>query len=240
MRNKPGKAVAAIIVSVACAAYAQSMDNPDNGRIKIKSLANDFSISDLDNRSWKLARSVRVGKYWSGEAAPVGRAFTATVLWSKIALYVRFEANQTEPLIVSKAPDLSRKTLGLWDRDVCELFIAPDRDAPQKYFEFEIAPTGEWLDVAIQVAPKKRETDWEYRSGMESAARIEEGKVVMAIKVQWKALGKTPAVGDIWLGNLLRCVGTGPNRGYLAWEPTLTETPNFHVPERFGEFVFAK
>jgi hypothetical protein len=75
---------------------------------------------------------------------------------------------------------------------------------------------------------------------MESAARIETGKVSMAIKIQWKAFGKTPKVNDVWKGNLFRCVGSGETRGYLAWSPTETETPNFHVPEAFGEFEFVK
>jgi hypothetical protein len=49
-----------------------------------------------------------------------------------------------------------------------------------------------------------------------------------------------PKSGDVWLGNLLRCVGRDPDRGYLAWQPTMTEKPNFHVPEKFGEFEFVR
>jgi alpha-galactosidase len=75
---------------------------------------------------------------------------------------------------------------------------------------------------------------------MESAARIEKGKVVMAMKIPWTAFGVTPKAGDVWLGNLFRCVGKDPTRGYLAWSPTMTANPNFHVPEKFGEFVFQK
>ena len=29
-----------------------------------------------------------------------------------------------------------------------------------------------------------------------------------------------------------------PTRGYLAWRPTLTKSPNFHVPSKFGNFRF--
>jgi alpha-galactosidase len=74
---------------------------------------------------------------------------------------------------------------------------------------------------------------------MKSAAKIEKDKVIMAIKVEWKAFGKTPNKGDIWLGNLFRCVGKDPDRGYLAWRPTKTETPNFHIPGAFGEIKFS-
>lgn len=153
-------------------------------------------------------------------------------------MYVRFEAAQAEPLIISDLPDISRKTLGLWDRDVCEIFIAPEKANPNKYFEFEIAPTGEWVDLGIEVTPEGRKTDFEYKSAMTSAARMGEGSVVMAVRIPFTALGKTPKAGEAWLGNLFRCVGKGSDRGYLTWRPTRTEIPNFHVPEAFGEFRF--
>ncbi len=206
--------------------------------IKIAHVKNDFSISELDNRTWKQAQDVLIDKYWSGETAPDGRRFKAKLLWSDSALYVRFEANQSEPLVVSDKPNLKTKTRGLWDRDVCEIFLAPDKNQPRKYFEFEIAPNGEWIDLGIYQKPSERITDWDYNSGMKSAAKIENDKVVMAIKIAWKAFGKKPKKGDVWLGNLFRCVGTGETRGYLAWSPTLTKEASFHVPEKFGEFVF--
>jgi hypothetical protein len=209
-------------------------------QINLVHIENDFSVNDFDNDEWKKAKEISIEKYWSGENAPVGRHAKAKLLWSKTALYVRFEANQTEPLIVSDAPNLESKTKGLWDRDVCEIFVAPDKSEPRKYFEFEIAPSGEWIDLGIYQKPDERITDWNYNSGMKSAARIEKDKVRMAIKIEWKAFGKTPKTGDIWLGNLFRCIGEGKTRGYLAWQPTKTIEPSFHVPEAFGEFEFTE
>ena len=207
---------------------------------KITHIKNDFSINELENTAWDKAKEVSIEKYWSGENAPKERQFKAKLLWSKVALYVRFEANQVEPIVRSETPNVQTKTKGLWDRDVCEIFLVPNKAEFRKYFEFEIAPNGEWIDLGIHQLPEKRETDWEYNSGMKSATRIEKDKVVMAIKVEWKAFGKTPKAGDIWLGNILRAMGSEPNRGYLAWSPTETKQPNFHVPEKFGEFEFVK
>ncbi len=207
-------------------------------RVKIQHIEKDFSIDELDHESWKKARKVLIENYWSGEKANVGRRAAAKLLWSDSAFYIRFEANQTEPLVVSKTPNLKSKTKGLWDRDVCEIFVAPDAKKPSKYFEFEIAPNGEWIDLKIHRMSDKREIDLEYHSGMESAAKIESGKVLMAMKIEWKAFGKAPKANKIWKGNLFRCVGSGATRGYLAWQPTETEKPNFHVPEAFGEFEF--
>ena len=208
--------------------------------IKIPYCAIDFSVDELDAAFWGKTRETSVENYWSGERADVGRHFKTRLLWSDAALYVRFEAVQAEPLIVSDAPDLTMKTVGLWNRDVCEIFIAPDLDEPNRYYEFEIAPTGEWIDLAIYKSAEKRETDFEYASGMESAARIKNEEITLAIKIPWKAFGKMPKANDVWKGNLFRCVGSGETRGYLAWQPTETEKPNFHVPEAFGEFVFVK
>lgn len=216
---------------------AQTMKS---NRLKITRIDSELEISALNSPLWDKAAEITIGNYWSGKAAPVGRHFKARLLWSETALYVRFEANQSEPLVISEKPDLTVKTNGLWDRDVCEIFIAPNKTQRNKYFEFEIAPTGEWIDLGINVTPKRRITDFEYKSGMETAVSVEAEKVVMAIKVEWKALGRTPKTGDIWLGNLFRCVGKDPTRGYLSWQATKTEMPSFHVPSKFGEFEFVK
>lgn len=209
-------------------------------KIKIAHINKDFSINEMDDNAWKKADETLVNKYWSGANAPGGRHFTAKFLWSSKALYVRFEAVQKEPLNVSETADLKMKTQGLWNRDVCEIFLAPDKNESRKYFEFEIAPNGEWLDLAIYQKSDERITDWDYASGMQSAARIGEEKIVMAIKIQWKAFGKTPKAGEIWKGNIFRCIGSGETRGFLAWQPTMTKTPNFHVPEKFGELEFVR
>jgi hypothetical protein len=230
-------AIATLLISSFYTIRAQKMSNSPYS-LNVKHIKSDFSITDLDNKAWKQASEVEIGTFWNGEAAPAGRRFRARLLCSDSALYVRFEAAQSEPLTISDKTNLTRKTMNLWDRDVCEIFIAPDRSKPNKYFEFEVAPTGEWIDVGIEVLPDKRISDWEYSSGMQSSARIEKDKVVMAVRIDWKALGKTPNPGDTWPGNLYRCVGRDPDRGYLAWRPTLTKTPAFHLPERFGEFVF--
>jgi hypothetical protein len=227
-----------ILLTVAVGGLAQNMPGPSRPSLTIKHIKADFAVSDLANPLWKNADPVSIDRYWSGEKAPAGRHFNARLLWSKTALYVLFEARQDEPLVVSDKPDLKKKTMGLWERDVVEIFVAPDDKEPRKYVEFEVAPTGEWLDVALDLTSGTRVSDWSYASGMESFARVERSKVLMAMKIPWSAFGRTPRPGDVWLGNLLRCIGKDPTRGYLAWQPTLTKQPAFHVPEKFGEFRF--
>lgn len=196
------------------------------------------AVTDFDHEEWGKARAAHVARYWSGEVAPPQRRAEARILWDDAGLSVRFVGPQVEPLVVSATPQLARKTIGLWDRDVCEFFIAPDVNDAGHYFEFEAAPTGEWVDLAIRVGTRGRETDWNYRSGMSAASRVEGGMLTIAMRVPWKALGRVPRTGERWRINLFRCVGTGEKRGYLAWQPTHTPEPGFHVPEKFGWVKF--
>lgn len=128
--------------------------------------------------------------------------------------------------------------MGLWDRDVCEIFIAPDPHMVEKYLELEVAPTGEWLDVAIDMTSGTRASDWKFDSHMTTAAKIEKDRVTMAMRIPWNQRIHQPHHGERWRVNLFRCVGKGPNRGYLSWQPTRTPEPLFHVPKAFGWLVF--
>jgi hypothetical protein len=198
------------------------------------------AAGDFANEEWARARAARVARYWSGEGAPTGRHAEARALWDEGGLTVRFDCRQDEPAVVSPVPRTDRKTLGLWDRDVCELFITPEPEDIRRYFEFEAAPTGEWLDLVLRVRPEGRETDWDFSSGMTAAAeRLSERVYRVGMRVPWEAFGRAPSAGERWRCNLFRCVGAGPGRGYLAWRPTHTPQPAFHVPEKFGWIEFS-
>lgn len=209
-------------------------------RLLIPFVSDDLAPSDVSSPVWDFAEEAVVGWYWNGENAPADRHFSAGLIWSGSFFYVRFEAMQGEPLVISNEPILTHQTDRLWDRDVCEIFVAPNSADQNRYFEFEVAPTGEWIDLAIDYTSGERVTDCEFHSGMESAALIENDRVIMAIRIPWTAFGKVPEPGDVWLGNIFRCVGEGETRGYLAWQATETAEPNFHVPSRFGELEFVK
>lgn len=192
----------------------------------------------LGDPGWERAEAAKIEKYWSGDTAPLDRQCAARLLWSPEFLFARFDHALREPLLVDSDPDLSTKSIGLWERDVCELFISPENEVPSKYFEFEVAPNGEWLDLSIEATAEGRLTDWDYRSGIKAGSKIEEGTVTMVFRVPWNSIGGAPEPGGKRRGNLFRIVGAGETRGYLAWSPTFTERPDFHVSERFGTFIF--
>ena len=191
----------------------------------------------LDHAEWASAQGVGITRYWSGDEAPATRHAEVRIIWSDESLAVRFVCNQTEQLIISAHPQLDKKTIGLWDRDVCELFLAPDPEQVNRYFEFEAAPTGEWIDLAISLLPSGRKTDFNFRSGMKAVTRVSADRVVIGMRIPWNDSIPTPRHGDRWRCNLFRCIGMG-NERYMAWQPTRTAEPNFHVPEAFGWLSF--
>jgi hypothetical protein len=198
-----------------------------------------IGVDDFDNEGWQRCRPVTIAHEWSGEPAPIERHAEVRICWSNQALHVRFVGNQHEPLVVSAAPQTDRKTLGLWDRDVCEIYIAPNADEPWRYFEFEAAPTGEWVDLSIVLTAEGRHTDWDFYSGLTVASKVSASQVTVGMRVPWSSSIPKPKVNERWLINLFRCVGPEAPERYLAWRPTKTPEPNFHVPEAFGPLDFS-
>lgn len=218
-------------------AMSDQMQSPD--LIRALYSAGDIAADDFHHSAWNRCELVPIAHYWSGELAPTNRHAEARLLWSNSALHARFVCPQDEPLVVSSVPQTEAKTLGLWDRDVCEIFIAPNLSDPDSYFEFEGAPTGEWIDLAIRKNAEGRETDFAFDSGMTAAALIGADHILVSLRIPWSERIPHPQLNDRWRVNLFRCVGSDPNRGYVAWRPTYTAEPSFHSPEAFGWLLFS-
>ena len=192
----------------------------------------------LAEAAWQLAPPHALAHLWSGELAPAGLATTARLIWTPSHLWVGFECGYVE-LDIDDAPDTSVERGALWERDVCEAFIAgPGEPGPESYKEFEVAPTGQWCDLAIR--RPRVDVDWTWHGGMETAAaiddRIRTWRAVM--RVPFAAFGATPVPGDAWRVNLFRISRAGGRRQYLAYAPTGTRTPDFHVPACFVPLLF--
>ena len=212
------------------------MTNSNN--IVVASYAKELAGSILNNLVWESCEPVRIERYWSGDLASATRHAEVRMCWSEESLHLRFVCEQNEPLVISEHPQTNVKTIGLWDRDVCEVFLAPDLKEPQRYYEFEAAPTGEWVDLGIELTDQDRKTDWDYKSGMTAIAEIGERQIRVGITIPWSDEIPKPKSGDYWGINLFRCVGPDEETRYLAWQPTRTPQPNFHVPSAFGRLRF--
>jgi len=196
--------------------------------------------ADFTHPAWHAATPLAIDGLWSGAAAPAELATTARLLWTAGDLWVGFACAFTE-LDVDEAPDPAVERVGLWDRDVCEIFVrSPHEPHPASYKEFEVAPTAQWCDLAIH--QPRLDVDWRWRSGMRTTAAVDAaaGAWRAVMQIPFSAFGGAPRAGDEWHANLFRIGRAGGERRYLAWAPTGTPAPDFHVPDRFVPLRFSR
>ena len=194
---------------------------------------------------WRRAHPLPLTQNWRGDFAPAELRTTARVLWSEQELFFGFECSYTE-LDVDAEFDVTQERHALWDRDVCEAFVRSPIEPHEKHYrEFEVAPTGQWCDLIVDRSIML--ADWEWKSGMRTASEIVPAeniwaeniyRVVMAIP--FTAFGCQPSSGDVWKANLFRISRYQGERQYLAFSPTFTEKPNYHVSEAFVDLCFVK
>jgi hypothetical protein len=161
--------------------------------------------------------------------------------WTDTDLYLLFRCPYKDlNLFLPAAHDQPR--VKLWDRDVVEMFLGDDWTNIRHYREFEIAPTGDWIDLAIDLDHQSYDHSW--RSGWKTDARIDEASHTWyaAARIPLKAVSAAPVTpGTKWRMNLYRIEGLGPDsqRHFLCWQPTCVRNrdPN-HVPENFGTLEF--
>ncbi|MFN0084803.1 MAG: carbohydrate-binding family 9-like protein [Blastocatellia bacterium] len=194
--------------------------------------------ADFSTGPWANAPTVSIDRDWGGAPAPEALRTAVRVLWSEAEIIFGFECAYAE-LDVDEVFDPAEERHALWDRDVCEAFIqSPIEPHEKSYREFEVAPTGQWCDLLIDRARMLQ--DWEWKSGMRTAAgiRAEERVFRASMAIPFEAFGCRPAAGEQWRANLFRIGRVNGERRYLAFSPTLTEAPSFHVPERFVNLRF--
>lgn len=194
--------------------------------------------TDFEHEPWSRARLLSLDRDWRGESAPASLRTTARVLWNADEILFGFECEYTE-LDVDGEFDINEERHALWDRDVCEAFIRSPRSPHERiYKEFEVAPTGQWCDLLVDRLSMTH--DWKWRSGMRTASRIHEKFWRATMAIPFDAFGHRPQDGETWRANLFRISRFYGERRYLAFSPTCTEKPNFHVPECFVALRFVK
>jgi cellulose/xylan binding protein with CBM9 domain len=199
--------------------------------------------SDPGDKIWKNASMQSMSKDCSRNINYPHIKTAIRAFWTDHDLYLLFQCPYTV-LNLFLPPDNSKEHVGLWDRDVVEMFLGADWTNIRHYREFEIAPTGDWIDLAIDLDHNSYDHSW--RSGWEAKARIDKAGNT------WYAAARIPlaavATGQVqdgtkWRMNLYRIEGLGadPQRHFMCWQPTCVQNrdPN-HVPEHFGTLVFAK
>ncbi|RPJ62356.1 MAG: hypothetical protein EHM23_03510 [Acidobacteria bacterium] len=202
----------------------------------------DFDLTgDLSVFRASGTPTVCIDRCWDG--TPAGRlASDLYCLWSETALYFGFSCPYQELTIDTAAP-VEQPRWQLWDLDIAEVLISPQCQRVDHYYEFEVAPSGHWIDLEVIFREGRPFYNWDRRLNAGVCARIDPGGAVWTaeLKVPIKVVSSTGLqAGDEWSLNLFRADGPPDLRRYLALWPTLTPRPDFHVPSRFGRIRFVR
>jgi alpha-galactosidase len=199
---------------------------------------------------WAHASPVKFCADWQGHNPDPARQTEVRVLWTPHTLFLRFICRYRE-LFLFDDSDPSGRRDQLWDRDVAEAFLQPDRSQPRCYKEFEVSPNGMWIDLEIgqpsEVSPGDQCGDsaptspQNLQSGLTRSVWLnrEQAIWVAEMAIPMKALTANLDSAALWRANFYRVEGKREPRFYSAWQPTNTPQPNFHVPEAFGYLRFA-
>ena len=183
---------------------------------------------------WQSAEPIRLCSDWQGKNPDSALETEVRVLWSHESVYLRFVCRYRE-LFVFDDSDANGRRDHLWDRDVAEAFLQPDSSVERCYKEFEVAPNGMWIDLDISPSGLA-----DLKSGLTRSVQIDaEQKVWSAeLAIPMRSLTARFDPAKAWRANFYRVEGKTEPRRYMAWQPTHTPQPNFHVPACFGSLRF--
>ena len=185
---------------------------------------------------WQRSVPVSFSWDWQGKNADAAKQTEVRVMWSPSTLYIRFVSRYRDLNLFSESDPSGRRD-HLWDRDVAEAFLQPDPSRPRFYKEFEVAPNGMWIDLDISPGPLA-----DLKSGLQRSVWLDEAHHYWAaeLAIPMRALTSRFDPRSVWRANFYRVEGKREPRSYLAWRPTNTPQPNFHVPSAFGKLRFAE
>jgi len=183
---------------------------------------------------WNNADPVSFCSDWQGKDPDPARNTEVRVLWSQRMLHLRFDCRYRE-LFMFEDCDPNGRRDHLWDRDVAEAFLQPDPSKDGFYKEFEVSPNGMWIDLDIFPAGRA-----DLKSGLQRSVMLQEGSRtwIAELAIPMKSLTAHFDPAAVWRANFYRVEGKKEPRAYLAWQPTNTPRPNFHVPSAFGRLRF--
>jgi alpha-galactosidase len=187
-------------------------------------------------QEWQKTGVVSFCADWQGKNPDPALRTDVRVLWSDKTLYLRYEC-KFRALNLFGDSDANGRRDHLWDRDVAEAFLQPDPTREHYYKEFEVSPNGMWIDLDVSPGPLQN-----LKSGLTRSVALDEKAKTWAaeLAIPLTALTTHFDPGAVWRANFYRVEGQAEPRSYLAWQPTNSAEPNFHVPSAFGRLKFKR
>lgn len=209
-----------------------------------KSLAADFIPNgDLTKSVWKDAARVTLGDRMSHKPL-AGSETQVASLWTPHYIYFAYWCRY-QSLNIYAGEDPAKERWELWNRDVVEAFINPQPERFLHYYELEVAPNNQWIDLEIDLSKNPmNEAAWD--SHFEHATKVDASHKAWAVemRIPVSSMNATDLkAGDEWRINLYRCDGPGDDsqRRFLSWSPLPAgANGSFHQPATFGIIKFVK
>ncbi|MDF2670126.1 MAG: hypothetical protein K0R67_2432 [Paenibacillus sp.] len=191
---------------------------------------------------WDTAQDVELREVVTGDKPKLATVVRAA--WNNWGVYYRFVCE--DDYILST---MTERDDPIYDEDVVEVFMSPDGEL-SRYFEFEFSPANVLFDAAIvndlsDATGNTLHVDTAWDSEELTAwvdVDLPNRRVVYEIAIPAADLlnGREIQKGDEWKTNLYRIDRSANNDEqedeYTAWSPT--GQLRFHIPQRFGTFVF--
>ena len=99
--------------------------------------------------------------------------------WTATHLYFAFRCKYST-LNVYEGEDASKERWELWNRDVAEVFFNPGPQRVPHYYEFEVAPNNQWIDLEIDKT-KTPFNDAAWDSHFDHATRVDSANHVWSL-----------------------------------------------------------
>jgi hypothetical protein len=197
--------------------------------------------ADPESPFWKDIPGIVIDRRIdSGEPAPAALRTDVRSRWTDKFLYI-MAVCPYEHANLRPDPVTNVETHRLWEHDVLEVYIGANFADITKYFELQVSPQGEYLDMKIDqtVAQIGVGDERLFQSGWEVKSRHEADKKVWygEFRIPLAAIDPRPVqLGNEFRINVYRLQGPHPEpparRDFIAWQPTGEYHP--HRPLKFG------
>jgi alpha-galactosidase len=215
-------------------------------KLEVKRASADFlPDGDLSKPSWKRAQWTKFDREAYGNRRFPELSTRVASLWTEKYIYFAF-STRYDSLNVYQAEDPAVERWKLWERDVVEVFLNPQPGRIHHYYEFEVAPNNQWIDLEIDKT-KTPFNDASWNSGFEHATRIDAHRRIWTteMRIPLSSMNATAIYpGAQWRANFFRVSGkssedsAGTHRKFLSWSH-IPDAKSFHTPTRFAILQFA-
>jgi Carbohydrate family 9 binding domain-like len=223
-------------------------DQSENQYLSTAETAAKYSTQDfapdanLSKKTWKQAKWIEFDHDPTGKTENPSIRTRVAAIWTDHYIYFAF-SGRYDSLNIYKGEDIAKERWELWNRDVVEVFLNPQPERISRYYEFEVAPNNQWIDLEIEKT-KTPFNDASWNSGFEHATRIDAKNHLWLteMRIPLSALGVSKInKGELWRVNFFRASGHGGDerRTFLAWS-LIPQGGTFHVPNRFGILRFTE